>query len=87
MSGTHQKRIGAEGGMRQVVLWTHTEDATLRELAIVGLSLAEISKQMGRPKSGVRTRAVKLQIAIAKDENGMRKRTMLRQLPSHFRAE
>ncbi len=51
-------------------LWTAAEDALLRDLAIKGLSLAEISKRIGRAKSGVWTRAAKLQIAIAKDQNG-----------------
>jgi hypothetical protein len=60
-------------------LWTAVEDENLRKLALAGFSLAEISKQIGRAKSGVWTRAVKLQIAIAKDQNGaqkMRRRTM-----------
>jgi hypothetical protein len=54
-------------------LWTATEDETLRKLALGGFSLAEISKQIGRAKSGVWTRAMKLQIAIAKDQNGTQK--------------
>ena len=54
-------------------LWAPAEDETLRKLALAGFSLAEISKQIGRAKSGVWTRAVKLQIAIAKDQNGTQK--------------
>jgi hypothetical protein len=60
-------------------LWTPAEDETLQRLALAGLSLAEISKQIGRAKSGVWARAVRLQIAIAKDQNGaqkVRRRTM-----------
>jgi hypothetical protein len=54
-------------------LWTQAEDATLRKLALAGFSLAEISKQIGRSRSGVWTRAAKLEIAIAKDQNGTQK--------------
>jgi hypothetical protein len=54
-------------------LWTAIEDENLRKLAMAGFSLTEISKQIGRAKSGVWTRAVKLQIAIAKDQNGTKK--------------
>jgi hypothetical protein len=55
-------------------LWTPGEDAKLRELALVGLSLAEIAQQIGRPKAGVRNRAGRLKIAIARDQNGMQKK-------------
>jgi hypothetical protein len=50
----------------------------LRKLAISGISLTEISKQMGRAKSSVRARATKLQIAIARDQNGSKKRRALK---------
>ncbi|MBA2397597.1 MAG: hypothetical protein H0V72_02685 [Bradyrhizobium sp.] len=62
-------------------LWTPTEDAQLRTLALAGFSLAKISKQIGRAKSGVWTRSLKLQIAIAKDQNGTQKRALFKQLP------
>jgi hypothetical protein len=58
---------------RRQDLWTADEDVSLRKLAISGISLTEISKQMGRAKSSVRARATKLQIAIARDQNGSKK--------------
>ena len=38
----------AEGEEMRHDLWTPGEDAQLRNLALAGLSLAEISKQVGR---------------------------------------
>ncbi len=43
-------------------------------------SLDEISKQMGRPKAGVRNRAARLQIVIDRDQNGMQKKARSKQL-------
>jgi DNA-directed RNA polymerase specialized sigma24 family protein len=37
------------------------------------LSLAEIAKQMERSKSSVRSRALKVKVAIARDRNPMQK--------------
>lgn len=54
-------------------LWTPDEDASLRALARTGLSLAEISQQIGRSKGGIKHRAEMLRIAIARDQNGMQK--------------
>ena len=51
--------------------WSTAEDQQLRKLALSGLSLAQIAAQMQRGKSSVRTRALKLEIAIASDRNPM----------------
>jgi len=48
--------------------WSPDEDERLRKLALSGASLGEIAKQMQRTKSSVRTRALKLKIAIAREE-------------------
>jgi hypothetical protein len=53
------------------VPWSPEEDDRLRKLALSGLSLAEIAAQMERGKSSVRTRALKMNIAIARDRNSM----------------
>jgi hypothetical protein len=52
--------------------WSPAEDQQLRKLALSGQSLAQIAAQMQRGKSSVRTRALKLEIAIAHDRNPMR---------------
>jgi hypothetical protein len=52
--------------------WSDEDDERLRKLAISGLSLAEIATQMERSKSSVRARALKMNIAIARDRNPMR---------------
>jgi hypothetical protein len=51
--------------------WSPAEDQQLRKLALSGQSLAQIAAQMQRGKSSVRTRALKLEIAIAHDRNPM----------------
>ena len=61
-------------------LWTPDEDAELRTLALAGLSLAEISQKIGRPITGVRARAARLEIAIARDQNGMQKKERFKNL-------
>ena len=53
--------------------WSPDEDERLRKLALSGASMAEIAQQMQRTKSSVRTRALKLKIAIAREENPMQK--------------
>jgi hypothetical protein len=53
--------------------WSQEEDDRLQKLALSGLSLAEIAAQMGRGKSSVRTRALKMNVAIARDRNPMQK--------------
>jgi hypothetical protein len=53
--------------------WSPDEDEQLRKLALSGASMAEIAKQMQRTKSSVRTRALKMNIAIARQENPMQK--------------
>ena len=63
-------------------LWTPDENANLRSLAMAGLRLAEISQQIGRSKAGVRDRAARLEIAIARDQNGMQKKARFK----HYRA-
>jgi hypothetical protein len=53
--------------------WSPDEDERLRKLALSGASMAEIAQQMQRTKSSVRARALKLKIAIAREENPMQK--------------
>jgi hypothetical protein len=53
--------------------WSSDEDERLRKLARSGLSLVEIADEVGRSKSAVYARAVKLNIAIARDRNPMRR--------------
>ena len=53
--------------------WTATDDDRLRNLARSGFSLAEISAQMRWSKSTIRSRALKLNIALARDLNGAQK--------------
>jgi hypothetical protein len=53
------------------VPWSSEEDNRLRKLAISGLSLVDIAAQMGRNKSSVRARALKMKVAIARDRNPM----------------
>jgi hypothetical protein len=53
--------------------WSPDDDERLRKLAFSGASMAEIARQMQRTKSAVRTRALKLKIAIAREENPMQK--------------
>jgi hypothetical protein len=55
------------------IQWSPDEDEQLRKLALSGASMAEIAKQMQRTKSSVRTRALKMNIAIAREENPMQK--------------
>jgi IS30 family transposase len=52
--------------------WSTEEDEQLRSLARSGLSLTEIARQMERPKSSVRYRAMQIEIAIARDRNAMK---------------
>jgi hypothetical protein len=53
------------------VPWSPANDEELRKLALSGASLAEIAEKVQRSKSAVRTRASKLNIAIARDRNPM----------------
>jgi DNA-directed RNA polymerase specialized sigma24 family protein len=55
------------------VPWSPAEDERLRKLALSGLSLTEIARQMERSKSSVRSRALKIKVAIARDRNPMQK--------------
>ena len=48
-------------------------DERHRELALSSASLAETANQMQRTKSSVRTRALKTNIAIARDQNPVQK--------------
>jgi hypothetical protein len=54
--------------------WTEDDDTQLRKLALAGLSIAEISREMTRGTWSVRARAIRLDIAIARDVNGAKKR-------------
>ena len=58
--------------MSQNIPWSDEDDQRLRSLAQSGFSLAEIAHQMVRSKSSVRSRALKIAIAIARDRNPMR---------------
>lgn len=51
--------------------WSVEDDERLRNLALSGFSLTEISNQMRRGTSSVRSRALKLNIALARDRNAM----------------
>jgi hypothetical protein len=55
------------------VPWSPAEDERLRKLALSGLSLLEIATRMERSKSSIRARALKMNIAIARDRNTMKK--------------
>jgi hypothetical protein len=68
--------------MKRVVPWSNDEDQRLLELAQAGLSLPEIAVEMGRSISGVRWRAEKLQIKIARGANGMASSAMGKRLGS-----
>jgi hypothetical protein len=55
------------------VQWSDEEDEQLRQLARSGFGMVEIANLMQRTKSSVRVRALKLNIAIARQENPMRR--------------
>jgi hypothetical protein len=55
--------------MKTPIFWSLVDDDLLRKLAKSGASLPVIAVQMQRNKSTVRSRALKLGIAIAKDGN------------------
>ena len=60
--------------------WSFEDDTELRSLALAGLSEAEIGERIGRNKSSVRSRTAKLQIAIARDQNGIHKIALVNKL-------
>ena len=68
------RRIEGEEMRAVPVPWLLTDDDLLRALAMRGLSEGEIAEQMQRNKSSVRSRAAKIEVAIARDRNGMQKR-------------
>jgi hypothetical protein len=51
--------------------WTTEEDDRLRSLARSGYSLTEIAHRMGRNESSIRTRAIRIELSIARDRNAM----------------
>jgi hypothetical protein len=57
--------------MSRNIPWSNEDDQLLRGLAVSGFSLAEIAHQMVRGKSSVRSRALKIEVAIARDRNPM----------------
>jgi hypothetical protein len=57
--------------MSRNIPWSDEDDQQLRSLALSGFGLAEIARQMLRGMSSVRSRALKLGIAIARDRNPM----------------
>jgi hypothetical protein len=57
--------------MSRNIPWSDADDRQLRCLALSGISLAEIARQMVRGTSSVGSRALKLEIAIARDRNPM----------------
>jgi hypothetical protein len=59
--------------MSRNIPWSDEDDQQLRSLALSGFSLAEIARQMARSKSSVRSRALKIEIAIARDRNPMQR--------------
>jgi hypothetical protein len=68
------RSIGVKGEeMSRNIPWSDEEDQQLRNLALSGFSLAQIAHQMVRSKSSVRSRALKIEIAIARDRNPMRR--------------
>lgn len=66
-------RAGAEGEEVSRSPWTTHDDEQLRKLARAGLSLSELAHKLDRSISSVRTRALKLDIAIARDINSMQR--------------
>jgi len=59
--------------MSRTPTWSTTEDDRLRTLARSGLSLTEIKAQMPFSATTIRARALKLNIALARDLNGAQK--------------
>jgi hypothetical protein len=57
--------------MSRNIPWSDEDDQQLRSLALSGFSLAQMAHQMVRSKSSVRSRALKIEIAIARDRNPM----------------
>lgn len=53
--------------------WSDEDDKRFRSLALSGFSLTEIAEKMQRGTSSVRNRALKLNIALARDRNPMTK--------------
>ena len=49
--------------------WTPEEDERLRKLALTGISVAAMAKQMHRSMAAVRNRAARLKIVVAKSRN------------------
>lgn len=58
----------------RVRFWTSDDDDRLRKLALAGLSVTQLALELGRSASSVPARAIKLDIAIARDPNGVLKR-------------
>jgi hypothetical protein len=54
-------------GKRRV--WLRADDEGLRKMAAAGASLSQIAAQIGRSMSSVRTRALNLGVAIARNRN------------------
>ena len=49
--------------------WTPEEDECLQKLALTGISVAAMAKQMHRSMAAVRNRAAQLKIVVAKSRN------------------
>jgi hypothetical protein len=60
--------------MSRNIPWSDEDDRQLRSLAFSGFSLVQIAHQMVRSTSSVRSRALKIEIAIARDRNPMQGR-------------
>jgi hypothetical protein len=54
--------------------WSPEEDDLLRNLAISGFSLVEITHEIRRSKSAIYAWAIKLNIVLARDRNPMQER-------------
>jgi hypothetical protein len=59
-------RTGAKGEVMSRA-WSTEDDNQLRSLARSGFSLVEIANQLRRNKSSIRSRSLRMQIAIARD--------------------
>jgi hypothetical protein len=46
------------------MLWTHEDDAILRQGAVAGQPVGEIARKVGRSESAIRARAYVLRVAL-----------------------
>jgi hypothetical protein len=72
LASSQRSRSPGSGKMIKQPLWLPADDEWLRKLAAAGASLRQIAAQIGRSMSSVRTRALNLDVAIARDRNPMK---------------